>query len=148
MLSDNGYVDSSYPIHDIALLKLEHPLMINNHTRPICLPSMTSLDDVLHRGTSAECYVIGLGVTENFFSGKICFINSKNKQFQIALIELLMIHVFTVYCWYFEIIYTHVCIEVKYWFFSNTATSICLFLLCLLTVYSFYYLSLYTDNGR
>ncbi|XP_053400731.1 atrial natriuretic peptide-converting enzyme-like [Mercenaria mercenaria] len=63
-----GYIPSAYPAHDITLLRLEHPVLINNVTRPLCLPSVTSLDDVTSRGSSAECYVVGLGATEKIFS--------------------------------------------------------------------------------
>ncbi|XP_060602789.1 chymotrypsin-like elastase family member 2A [Ruditapes philippinarum] len=63
-----GYIPSDYPAHDITLLKLEHPVIVNNVTRPLCLPTMTSLDEVISRGPQAECYVIGLGLTEQYFS--------------------------------------------------------------------------------
>jgi hypothetical protein len=68
-LTGYGYIPSDYPAHDITLLKLEHPVIVNNVTRPLCLPTMTSLDEVISRGPQAECYVIGLGLTEQYFSG-------------------------------------------------------------------------------
>lgn len=61
-------VDSPFSNYDLALLRLEFPVIINNFTRPLCLPSLTSLAAIEDRGSSAECYVIGLGATEDIFS--------------------------------------------------------------------------------
>lgn len=71
LFQDKGYVPSTYPLKDLTLLKLEHPAMINNVTRPVCLPTATSRDEVIKLGTAAECYVVGFGATEKLFSGRL-----------------------------------------------------------------------------
>ncbi|XP_053400733.1 uncharacterized protein LOC123558624 [Mercenaria mercenaria] len=63
-----GYITSPWLVHDITLLKLKYPALINNFTRPVCMPTMTSLNDIRTQGPFAECFVIGLGTSEKLFA--------------------------------------------------------------------------------
>ena len=60
---------SGYLSHDIAVLELEYPANIDNFTRPVCLGTEETLQEVLSQ-SSPECYVTGFGLTEHFFNGK------------------------------------------------------------------------------
>ena len=60
---------SGYLTHDVAVLELEYPANIDNFTRPVCLGTEETLQDVLSQSTP-ECYVSGFGLTEEYFNGK------------------------------------------------------------------------------
>ncbi|KAH3740358.1 hypothetical protein DPMN_047064 [Dreissena polymorpha] len=39
LFKETGYIDEPYPANDIAILRLEHPALLSNYTRPVCLSS-------------------------------------------------------------------------------------------------------------
>ncbi|KAH3856351.1 hypothetical protein DPMN_098937 [Dreissena polymorpha] len=75
-----GYIVEPYPANDIAILRLEHSAFLSNYNRPLCLPSpqipvsgvshVTSVSTVYDAIVDAECYVTGLGATEDKLDGR------------------------------------------------------------------------------
>ena len=57
-----------YVTHDIAVLELEYPVIIDNFTRPVCLGTSDTLQRAMSQ-SNPECYVTGFGVSENVFNG-------------------------------------------------------------------------------